>query len=709
MKVLDRPAGKAMAKVFPSKAIQLSFPLFDSLPSIDTRAWAPSLPRSLSLQSLCTPNRSVNALVKTITMKFFKSVILAVALAAAVQGANLQSANSLQTIVSLMGKNSLYAEVVKGLKHDAPAKVIAHKMDELQAVLSTRMNHVKEGCAIDTEHFAKRLATVSGNVTRVNATLATAKRCIAEEFATEQDLAEAINANLKDIVPERKFNAAKLRLKQVRFRAAKLMKAHDARHERYQKEQIMFKEQDKILDHVIMSTIEKFYKKKKVNSEAVKVRANRRDRIARDRGAQEQGAQGCRLQAVGDRLSQQEASRQRGRPQASKVVVTKADAPKKGKFLAGTIYEAITELKGTFENEQKIRTLRYESRKDEHTQEIQALSKEEEDIKTEVTGYIANNKNITQAVNALKAKVTKATDKQAECKKESTEIRAQLTALKVRLAKRKHALNHTKTLCDAQMRDIMKEMKLCNYIAGLIQKRVKKIQKALQQFEKESGESMTGSTGSTGATGATGGASLEAAIKNSEDCAKHGVSFWCSSEENMKQCGVTAADCKRMKTQDQATDPDLTATGPSGGNSMTGAANSNRKNRKRSGTGSTGSTGSTGGATGGATGTNSAKLLPAESAAAKAVASPSAAASPSVAASSTEAAKQKLGDFNKLLKIFDQNKDRRIGWDEILAVTGHNDPKMKREFQEAAGEDMKMDYKEFHKFMNKETGKKFFF
>ena len=202
-------------------------------------------------------------------MKFFKSVILAVALAAAaVQGANLRSANSLQTIVSLMGKNSLYAEVVKGLKHDAPAKVIAHKMDELQAVLSTRMKHVKEGCAIDTEHFAKRLATVSGNVTRVNATLATAKRCIAEEFATEQDLAEAINANLKDIVPERKFNAAKLRLKQVRFRAAKLMKAHDARHDRYQKEQIMFKEQDKILDHV-MSTIEKFYKKKKVNSEAV--------------------------------------------------------------------------------------------------------------------------------------------------------------------------------------------------------------------------------------------------------------------------------------------------------------------------------------------------------------------------------------------------------------------------------------------------------
>ena len=543
-------------------------------------------------------------------MKFFKSVILAVALAAAaVQGANLRSANSLQTIVSLMGKNSLYAEVAKGLKHDAPAKVIAHKMDELQAVLSTRMNHVKEGCAIDTEHFAKRLATVSGNVTRVNATLATAKRCNAEEFSTEQDLAEAINANLKDIVPERKFNAAKLRLKQVRFRAAKLMKAHDARHDRYQKEQIMFKEQDKILDHV-MSTIEKFYKKKKVDSEAVQKSEQTVETVLLETVAPKSKAHKVVVSKLLEIVSRnKKPAGTEAVPQASKVVVTKADAPKKGKLLAGTIYEAITELKGTFENEQKIRTLRYESRKNEHTQEIQALSKEEEDIKTEVTGYIANNKNITQAVNALKAKVTKATDKQAECKKESTEIREQLTALKVRLAKRKYALNHTKTLCDAQMRDIMKEMKLCNYIAGLIQKRVKKIQKALQQFEKESGESMTGSTG---ATGATGGASLEAAIKNSEDCAKLGVSFWCASEENMKQCGVTAADCKRMKTQDQATDPDLTATGPSGGNSMTGAANSNRKNRKRSGTGSTGSTGSTGGATGGATGTNSAKLLPAE-------------------------------------------------------------------------------------------------
>ena len=627
-------------------------------------------------------------------MKFFKSVILAVALAAAAQGANLRSANSMQTIASLMGKNSLYAGVVRDLKHDAPAKVIAHKMDELQAVLTMRMEHVKEGCAIDTKHFAKRLATVSGNVTKVNATLATAKRCIAEEFATEQDLADAINANLKDIVPEGKFNAAKLRLKQIRFRAAKLMKAHDARHERYQKEQVMFKEQDRILDHV-MSTIEQFYKKKSVNKEAVQKSERTVETVLLETVAPKSKAHKVvvskLLEIVSHKKKAAPAVGNEAVPQASKVVVTKAAEPKKGKVLAGTIYEAITELKGTFENEQKIRTQRYESRKDEHIQEIQTLSKEEEQIKTEVTGYIANNKNITSKVNALKAKAAKATDKQVQCKKESTEIREQLTALKEKLSQRKFALNHTKTLCAAQMRDILKEIKLCNYIAGLIQKRVKKIQKALQQFEKDS-DSITGSTG---ATGATAGASLEKEITNSEECAKLGVSFWCASKNNMKQCGLKADDCKRMKSNHVATD--LTATGPSEGDSMTGAANSIRKNRKRRGTGSTGSTGSTG-----ATGANADKLLPAGSEAAKAIAAPA-------SASSTEAAKQRLGDFNKLLKIFDQNKDQRIGWEEILAVTQHDDPKMKREFQEAAGEDMKMDYKEFHKFMNKETGKKFFF
>ena len=158
-----------------------------------------------------------------------------------------------------------------------------------------------------------------------------------------------------------------------------------------------------------------------------------------------------------------------------------------------------------------------------------------------------------------------------------------------------------------------------------------------------------------------------------------------------------------MKSNHVATD--LTATGPSEGDSMTGAANSIRKNRKRRGTGSTGSTWWGLLAPPEPTpisfcqpGARLPRQLP-----------PASGSESAPALSSTEAAKQKLGDFNKLLKIFDQNKDKRIGWDEILAVTGHDDPKMKREFQEAAGEDMKMDYKEFRKFMNKETGKKFFF
>jgi len=86
--------------------------------------------------------------------------------------------------------------------------------------------------------------------------------------------------------------------------------------------------------------------------------------------------------------------------------------------------------------------------------------------------------------------------------------------------------------------------------------------------------------------------------------------------------------------------------------------------------------------------------------------------SANIASSSTGVAlskKQKHDDFMKLLKIFDQNSNKHIGWDEIVAVTGHDDPKMKKVFQAAAGSDMQMDYKEFHKFMNKEENAKFFF
>ena len=52
-------------------------------------------------------------------------------------------------------------------------------------------------------------------------------------------------------------------------------------------------------------------------------------------------------------------------------------APKHQKAKYWLVLLTITELKGTFMNEQKIRTLRYETRKDEHVQEIQQLSKEE--------------------------------------------------------------------------------------------------------------------------------------------------------------------------------------------------------------------------------------------------------------------------------------------------------------------------------------------
>merc|ERR1712146_143697 len=126
------------------------------------------------------------------------------------------------------------------------------------------------------------------------------------------------------------------------------------------------------------------------------------------------------LEIVSNKTKQQEGTEDK--PVVAKKIVTQAAPARKGKVLAGTIYEAITELKGTFVNEQKIRTLRYETRKDEHLQEIQVLSKEEEDIKSEVTGYISNNKNVTKAITVLKGKLNKALDKQKECKVESTDI-----------------------------------------------------------------------------------------------------------------------------------------------------------------------------------------------------------------------------------------------------------------------------------------------
>lgn len=624
------------------------------------------------------------------------------------QASFLRANNRMDTeaIASIMGKNSLYTSIVRSLKHDAPAKVIVKKMDELQAVLSTRMEHVKEGCEVDTNHFTQRLLIVADNMTKVNASLATAKRCIEAEIATEKEISEEIAADVKTLVPQAKFENAKARLAQIRRRATKLMKAHDARHDRYQKEQLMFKEQDKILTHV-MGTIESYYKKKSVNKEATQksertVATELLEVVAPK--SKVHAAVVTKLLEIVSNKTKKVTTGTEDKPVVAKKIVTQAAPATKGKVLAGTIYEAITELKGTFVNEQKIRTLRYETRKDEHLQEIQTLSKEEGDIKNEVTGYISNNRNVTKAINGLKEKLNKALDKQKECKVESTDLAKDLTKLKARHATRKYALNHTKTLCTAQMKDILKEIKLSNYISGLIQKRVQKIQKALLQFEKNSADDA--GTGSTGATGNSNSVvKLENSLKNAEECTQKGVSFWCASEENMKKCGVTADVCKRMKASEVNVDLSVNAaTGAASGAAASGAAASGatgvdsiRKQRLQKAKKNGGVTGPS---------SNGDKLK--NAAATGTATGPSA----NKASSSTGVAlskKQKHDDFMKLLKIFDQNSNKHIGWDEIVAVTGHDDPKMRKEFQAAAGADMQMDYKEFHKFMNKEDNAKFFF
>jgi hypothetical protein len=615
----------------------------------------------------------------------------------------LRAKNQMDTeaIASIMGKNSLYTSIVRSLKEDAPAKIIVKKMDELQGVLTTRMEHVKQGCEVDTEHFTQRLLIVADNMTKLNASLATAKRCIETEIATEKEITDEIAADVKTLVPQAKFENAKLRLAQIRKRATKLMKAHDARHDRYQKEQLMFKEQDKILTHV-MDTIESYYKKKSVNTEAVQqsertVQTELLEMVA-PKSKVHAAVVTKLLEIVSNKTKQQEGTEDK--PVVAKKIVTQAAPARKGKVLAGTIYEAITELKGTFVNEQKIRTLRYETRKDEHLQEIQVLAKEEEDIKSEVTGYISNNKNVTKAITVLKGKLNKALDKQKECKVESTDIAKDLTKLKAKHAVRKYALNHTKTLCTAQMKDILKEIKLSNYIAGLIQKRVQKIQKALQQFEKNSADEVgTGATGNSNSNGKTGGAveKLENSLKNAEECTKKGVSFWCANEENMKKCQVSADVCKRMKASE--VNVDLTESAPTGV-AASGAASgatgvdSIRKQRLQK---------KNGGVTGPSS--NGDKL---KDAAATGIATGPSGDKASSSTGVTLSKKQRQEDFKKLLKIFDQNSNKHIGWDEIVAVTKHDDPKMRKEFSLAAGPDMEMSYQEFHKFMNKE-GATFFF
>jgi Ca2+-binding EF-hand superfamily protein len=168
----------------------------------------------------------------------------------------------------------------------------------------------------------------------------------------------------------------------------------------------------------------------------------------------------------------------------------------------------------------------------------------------------------------------------------------------------------------------------------------------------------------------------------------------------MKKCGVTADVCKRMKASEVNVDLSVNAaTGAASGAAASGATgvDSIRKQRLQKAKKNGGVTGPS---------SNGDKLK--NAAATGTATGPSA----NKASSSTGVAlskKQKHDDFMKLLKIFDQNSNKHIGWDEIVAVTGHDDPKMRKEFQAAAGADMQMDYKEFHKFMNKEENAKFFF
>merc|ERR1712072_1004123 len=193
---------------------------------------------------------------------------------------------------------------------------------------------------------------------------------------------------------------------------------------------------------------------------------------------------------------------------------------------------------------------------------------------------------------------------------EQSELMDKVAELKTKKDTRVYALNHTQTLCVAQEKDLVKEMKLANYIAGLIQKRVQKIKLALQKFNK-----------------------------NSEECAKLGVGFWCASESNMKQCSVTQEDCDRMKASEVSTDM-AEAQGPKSANSKTGMTGGSAATGIARAAES-GSTGTTGSSMTGMTGTSA----------------------------QYERKRAKANDFQKLLKIFDQNKDKRIGWDEIIAVT----------------------------------------
>jgi len=483
---------------------------------------------------------------------------------------------------------------------------------------------VKEGCAVDNAHFEGEYELVKNNVTDVNAAIEQKKMCVEHTVKKENEIGESLAQTLKDLVPQSKFIRSKQRLSQVRARAQKLVGEHESRTARYNKEAELFKTQDMILTHV-MSTIENYYKHK---SEQQK-----KDSTVKTVLLETVAPKSKVHQEVVTKLLE---------------IVSKKQQPKK--ILAGQIYEAMQELKNTFEDERSKRTARYEARKGEHTSEIRQLTEEEATINSEVKRYLKNNKNVTAAAEALKKEMATVTQKMVECKKDMSFSHKKFVSLSAQLKTKESAMSRTKTLCSSQMKDIAKEIELAAYIVQLIDKRVHHIQQALVKYQKEANggdQSMTGM--STGAVG-----DLEREIKSTEDCAKYSKEFWCASPANMKQCGVTAEECERMSKGEPLV---------------------------QSGYATGGATGAATGVFGGSTGHVSATM-----------------------AASQE---KKKRDFKKVLRVYDQNKDEKIGIDEIAAVKSKAvAKKVEPAFKQSAGTDGKMDKHEFQKFMN---GGKFFF
>merc|ERR1711871_506035 len=502
-------------------------------------------------------------------------------------------------------------------------------MDEIKGVLNNRLAHVKEGCALDEEHFRKEFDLVSKKHLVITKGIALKKACVKDKIAEESTLGDKLADTLKHLVPQEKFTSAKERLAVIRKRAEVLVGAHESRAARYSKEASMFKQQDKILSHV-MSVIEDYYNKK-TPTPTKQVEEVLKSEVASKSKAHE---------AVVTQLLELVQTRAPAK--------THSPAPKK--MLAGMIYEAINDLKNTFEEERSMRQQRYETRKHEHDAEIRLLTAEEHSINAEVKAYLMKNTETTKRAEGIKKEMSKVTSTMVSCKKDLTLLNEKEMASKGKFTTKQKALNRTIALCKEQDTLIKKELKLAAHITMLIEKRVQSVQEALTKYEKDASDiASTGMTG--GSTGATG---LENDVKNSEACAQHGVEFWCASKANMKLCGVDEEECSKMQKAQVAP----AATGPMSIGT----------------TGATGSPASTG---------------------------------PSSLIAADFAKESKMG-FEKVLKVFDQNRNGKIGWDEIKAATGTNSEKIKKQFSAAAGPDGQMDHGEFKRFM-KVARKNFFF